>query len=151
MQIATHHSQFISVYPVEILPLADLYLSPLNPRQEHDPNSIDLLAESLVACGLMQNLGGVRDDNGRVAIVFGGRRLAALQIAVELRPDLANVPVLIAPDHDTALIWGGAENVAREDMSAAQEIAAYARMRDAGSNVSAIASAFAVTENHVYL
>jgi len=150
MQVAAHHSQFDSVYPVEIHDLNNLYLSPLNPRQDHEAGSIELLAESLVACGLMQNLGGVRDSDGRIAIVFGGRRLAALQIAVSTRPDLANVPVLIAPDHDTALLWGGAENVAREDMTAAQEIAAYARMRDAGSNVSAIASAFAVTENHVY-
>lgn len=134
----------------EIIDLSKLYLSPLNPRQNHDAESIELLAESLVSCGLMQNLGGVKDEEGKVAIVFGGRRLAALQIAVRQRADLGQVPVMIAPDEETALLWGVAENVAREDMSPHQEITAYGRMREKGASVTEIASAFAVTEQHVY-
>ena len=63
------------------VPLADLYLSPLNPRQEHDADGLKALAESLVSIGLMQNLAGLRDPEGRVGIVAGGRRLAALPLA----------------------------------------------------------------------
>lgn len=134
----------------ETVSLGDLYLSPMNPRQDHDQEGIALLAESLVSCGLMQNLGGIRDADGKVAVVFGGRRLAALQIAVQSRADLAQVPVAIAPDEATALKWGIAENVVREDMNPHQEITAYGRMRQAGSSVTEIASAFAVTEAQVY-
>ena len=134
----------------EVIELANLYLSPLNPRQTHEASSIALLADSLVTCGLMQNLGGFRDPDGRVGIVFGGRRLAALRIAVERRPDLAQVPVAIAPDEDTARMWAQSENIAREALAPAEEVRAYGRMRDAGSSVPQIAQAFGVTEAHVY-
>ena len=133
----------------EIFPLANLYLSTLNPRQEHEPEGIALLADSLIACGLMQNLGGLRDEDGRIGIVYGGRRLAALRLAVERRPDLANVPVRIAPDAETALAWAAAENTAREALHPADEIRAYGRMADTGAGIPAIAAAFAVTEAHV--
>lgn len=133
----------------EIFPLADLYLSTLNPRQEHDAEGIALMADSLVACGLMQNLGGLRDGDGRIGIVYGGRRLAALRLAVERRPDLAFVPVRIAPDAETALAWAMAENTAREALHPADEIRAYGRMADTGAGIPAIAAAFAVTEAHV--
>ena len=140
----------VALAPVtETFPLADLYLSPLNPRQAHDGESIALLAESLVACGLIQNLSGFRDEAGRVGIVAGGRRLAALQIAVERRADLAFVPVKLATDEDTARIWAVAENSARKDLHPAEEIRAYGTMAETGAPIAAIASAFAVTEAHV--
>ena len=66
---------------IEYVPLADLYLSDLNPRQEADPEGIALLAQSILTCGLVQNLAGLRDDAGRIGIVAGGRRLRALAIA----------------------------------------------------------------------
>ena len=135
---------------IEDFALADLYLSPLNPRQDADCEGIDLLAQSLVACGLVQNLAGIKDAEGRVAIVAGGRRLRALQIAVLERADLATVPVMIAPDEATALAWASAENVARENMDAADEIRAYRKMAETGAAVAEIARVFAVTENHVY-
>ncbi|MCE6957526.1 ParB/RepB/Spo0J family partition protein, partial [Cereibacter sphaeroides] len=134
----------------EVIALDDLTLSALNPRQTHDEASIALLAESLVTCGLMQNLGGYRDAEGRVAIVFGGRRLAALRIAVQQRPDLAQVPVALAPDEDTARLWAQSENIAREALAPVDEIRAYGRMRDAGATVPQIAQAFGSTEAHVY-
>ena len=58
---------------IEYVPLAELFLSDLNPRQEVEQDGIELLAQSLVACGLIQNLAGLRDQSGKVAIVAGGR------------------------------------------------------------------------------
>lgn len=139
-----------TVPTVETLPLGNLYLSGLNPRQDHDAESIALLADSIVEVGLMQNLGGLRDAEGRVAIVFGGRRLAALQLAVERRPELALVPVAIAPDEETARLWGQSENFAREALDPADAIRAFGWMRDAGSSVTQIARIFAVMESQVY-
>lgn len=131
------------------VPLADLYLSPLNPRQEHDPEGIAALAESLRACGLLQNLAGLPDEAGRVGIVAGGRRLAALQLAAETHPNLATVPVRMAPDEATAELWALAENTARASLHMADEVRAYRRMAEGGTPLPAVASAFAVTEAHV--
>lgn len=131
------------------VPLADLYLSPLNPRQEHEPEGIAALAESLRTLGLMQNLAGLRDTDGRVGIVAGGRRLAALALAVEARSDLALVPVLLAPDEATARLWALAENTARASLHIVDEVRAYRRMTEDGATLPTIAAAFAVTEAHV--
>ena len=135
---------------IEYVPLADLYLSDLNPRQEADPEGIALLAQSILTCGLVQNLAGLRDDAGRVAVVAGGRRFRALGIAAEQNPALALVPVRLAPNALTAQAWANAENTAREALAPADEIRAYGRMRDAGALAHSIAKAFGVTEAHVY-
>ena len=135
---------------IEIVPLADLYLSPLNPRQEAGAEGVALLADSLVTCGLIQSLAGLRDAEGQVGVVAGGRRLRALALAVERRPDLAMVPVRLAPDEDTARAWATTENVAREPLSPADEIRAYGQMRAAGASVAVIAQTFGVKEAQVY-
>lgn len=129
--------------------LSDLYLSPLNPRQATDPEGDKILADSLLACGLMQNLSVVQDAEGKYGVVAGGRRLRALRIAVERDPSFGQVPVHIAPDEATAITWAGAENSAREDLSPADEISAYARSAEGGASVGEIARSFAVTEAHV--
>ena len=68
---------------IQYFPLAQLYVSDLNPRQDADPEGIDLLADSLAMIGLIQNLSGILDAEGRVGIVAGGRRLRAIARAVE--------------------------------------------------------------------
>jgi ParB-like partition proteins len=142
---------------IQYFPLAQLYVSDLNPRQDADPEGIDLLADSLAMIGLIQNLSGILDGEGRVGIVAGGRRLRAIARAVERdatvterHPELASIPVRIAPDEATARAWASAENAAREDLAPADEIRAYGRMKEAGADVSAIARSFGKTEAHVY-
>jgi len=142
---------------IQYFPLAQLYLSDLNPRQDADPEGIDLLADSLAMIGLIQNLSGILDAEGRVGIVAGGRRLRAIARAVkrdatvtDRHPELASIPVRIAPDEATARAWASAENAAREDLAPADEIRAYGRMKEAGADVSAIARSFGKTEAHVY-
>ena len=142
---------------IQYFPLAQLYVSDLNPRQDADPEGIDLLADSLAMIGLIQNLSGILDGEGCVGIVAGGRRLRAIARAVERdatvserHPELASIPVRIAPDEATARAWASAENAAREDLAPADEIRAYGRMKEAGADVSAIARSFGKTEAHVY-
>lgn len=134
---------------IEYVPLADLYLSDLNPRQEVSGEAIDLLAESLVACGLIQNLAGLRDEAGKVGVVAGGRRLRALNIAVAERPDLAQVPVRMAPSAFVAEEWANAENTAREELDPVDEVRAYHRMAEKALSTAKISQAFGVTEAHV--
>ena len=138
-------------------PLASLYLSPLNPRQNVADSDVIDLATSIWDAGLIQSIGGLLNDDGRCEIVAGGRRLRALQYLAEshpdlatIRPELANPLVMLAPDRDTARVWATVENIARRDLHPAEEIRAYGKMSDAGSLPAAIASAFAVTEKHVY-
>lgn len=142
---------------IEALPVHDLYLSEMNPRQEADPEGIALLADSIAMIGLIQPLAGLRDPQGKVGIVAGGRRWRAIRLALErdpelvaLRPELAFVPVRLAPDEATARAWAAVENTAREDLHPADEIRAYGRMRDGGADVPTIARTFGVTEAHVY-
>ncbi|WP_226554843.1 ParB/RepB/Spo0J family partition protein [Celeribacter naphthalenivorans] len=138
-------------------PLNQLYVSDLNPRQEVSEADVIEMGESLWAAGIIQNMAGFPDSEGRIGIVAGGRRLRGLQHLAskhadlaEVRPDLAFPTVKIAPDEETARLWANTENVARRNLSPAEEIRAYGKMGNAGSPVQAIARAFAVTENHVY-
>lgn len=139
------------------IPLAMLTLSPLNPRQHVPEHEVAELAQSIWAAGLIQPIAGLGDDMGGADIVAGGRRLRALQYLAEqhsnmadTRPELANPMVMLAPDVETAEQWAYAENVARRDLSPADEIRAYGKMEAAGSTPAAIARSFAVTEKHVY-
>lgn len=142
---------------VEGIPLHDLYLSDMNPRQEADPEGIALLADSIAIIGLIQPIAGFRDGQGKVGIVAGGRRWRAIKLAIERdpeltahRPELAFIPTRLAPDAATAHAWAAVENTAREDLHPADEIRAFGRMRESGADVPTIARTFGITEAHVY-
>ncbi len=140
---------FTAPETIETITLSDLYLSDLNPRQEVGEEGIALLADSLVMCGLIQNLSGLRDADGKVAIVAGGRRLRALNIAVTERADLEQVPVKITDNPFVAEQWANAENTAREELDPVDEVRAYGKMAEKSLSVAKISNAFGVTEAHV--
>ncbi|MEO0622207.1 MAG: ParB/RepB/Spo0J family partition protein [Pseudomonadota bacterium] len=134
------------------IPLDRLTLSPLNPRRGDGHTDIDALEASLRTCGLLQNLAGIRDADGSVAIVAGGCRLRALKRIAEedaLDPATVRVPVVLAADETEALRWAGAENLVRRSFHAAEEIRAFAQMAEAGAAPETIASAFGATVRHV--
>lgn len=134
------------------VPLDQLHISDLNPRKQVSEAHIESLAASIERYGLIHNLAGLRDEGGRVAIVAGGCRLRAIQKIAE-RSDahpFATVPVKLAADATEAEDWASAENAAREDMTPADEIRAFGRMKSRGASVPDIALAFAVTEARVY-
>ena len=75
------------------------------------------------------------DADGKVGIVAGGCRLRAIQMIAE-RSDthsFATVPVKLATDAAEAEDWANAENAAREDMTPADEIRAFGRMKKRGA------------------
>ena len=135
--------------PVELVPFADLYVSPLNPRTVFSAEGIEALAENIRQLGLIQNLAGLRDEAGKVWIVAGGRRLRALELLQD-DPRFAAIPVKLAPDQATAEIWASSENHQREQPVAADEIREYGNMAAKGVPVPSIAVAFGVNEKHVY-
>ena len=140
---------FTAPETIETVALSNLYLSEINPRQEVADEGIALLAESLVTCGLIQNLSGLRDKDGKIGIVAGGRRFRALNIAVTERADLAQVPVKITDNPFVAEQWANAENTAREELDPIDEVRAYGKMAAKSLSVGKISNAFGVTEAHV--
>lgn len=149
----TKQSKIIAIEDVKITqwPLAGAYISEHNARADiaDGDEGIAELAKTIIASGLIHNLSGLMDDQGKVGIVAGGRRFRALQIAVLERPDLATIPIKITDNLETAMSWAMLENKARVKLDKVDEIRAYGKSRENGLNVAQIAKAYCVTEAHV--
>ncbi len=106
--------------------IANLKPSPSQPRRLFNKNSINELADSIKAKGLVQPL-VVRpspSDANNYEIIAGERRWRAAQIA-----QLHEVPVVIRNFNDTeALEIAIIENVQRSDLSPIEEAAGYKRL-----------------------
>ena len=96
------------------------------PRTRMDPGSLEELAASIKAQGLIQPISVRPVGSGRYEIIAGERRWRAAQIA-----GLAEVPVLIReiPD-DAALAMSLIENIQREDLNPLEEAAGMQRLID---------------------
>ena len=108
------------------IPIANLKPSPSQPRRLFNKNSINELADSIKAKGLVQPL-VVRpspSDANSYEIIAGERRWRAAQIA-----QLHEVPAVIRNCNDTeALEIAIIENVQRSDLSPIEEAAGYKRL-----------------------
>ena len=108
--------------------LAVSFLQPgkYQPRTRMDPGSLEELAASIKAQGLIQPISVRPVSGGRYEIIAGERRWRAAQIA-----GLAEVPVLIRdiPD-DAALAMSLIENIQREDLNPLEEAAGIQRLID---------------------
>ncbi len=108
------------------LPIGDLQPGKYQPRTRMDPGSLEDLAASIKAQGLIQPISVRPVANGRYEIIAGERRWRASQIA-----GLMEVPVLIReiPD-DAALAMSLIENIQREDLNPLEEAAGLQRLID---------------------
>ena len=139
------------------IPLSQLELSPGNVRKTPaDAASFTELKASIAAHGLLENLIACAmepgtDGTGRYAVIAGGRRLAAMQaLAAEGAMD-GDYPVPCRMVDDTAAETeiSLAENTVRAAMHPADQVEAFRRLADAGSNVGDIAKRFGVSERTV--
>jgi ParB family chromosome partitioning protein len=91
-----------------------------------DPGSLEELAASIKAQGLIQPISVRPIGNGRFEIIAGERRWRAAQIA-----GLSRGPVLVRdiPD-DAALAMSLIENIQREDLNPLEEAAGIQRLID---------------------
>ena len=110
----------------ESLPVASLQPGKYQPRTRMDPGSLEELAASIKAQGLIQPISVRPIAAGRFEIIAGERRWRAAQIA-----GLAEVPVLIRdiPD-DAVLAMSLIENIQREDLNPLEEAAGLQRLID---------------------
>ncbi|MCX7149119.1 MAG: ParB/RepB/Spo0J family partition protein [Rhodocyclales bacterium] len=110
----------------EMLAVGALQPGKYQPRTRMDPGSLEELAASIKAQGLIQPISVRPVSSGRYEIIAGERRWRAAQIA-----GLADVPVLIRdiPD-DAALAMSLIENIQREDLNPLEEAAGIQRLID---------------------
>lgn len=110
----------------DMLAVGTLQPGKYQPRTRMDPGSLEELAASIKAQGLIQPISVRPVGNGRYEIIAGERRWRAAQIA-----GLGEVPVLIRdiPD-DAALAMSLIENIQREDLNPLEEAAGIQRLID---------------------
>ncbi|MDI6750328.1 MAG: ParB/RepB/Spo0J family partition protein [Pseudomonadota bacterium] len=108
------------------LPIGELQPGKYQPRTRMDPGSLEELAASIKAQGLIQPISVRPIAGGRYEIIAGERRWRAAQIA-----GLTEVPVLIReiPD-EAALAMSLIENIQREDLNPLEEAAGLQRLID---------------------
>lgn len=109
------------------LPLTDVEVNPLQPRQRFDAEALATLAESIRQIGLLQPI-VVRETGmvGRYEIIAGERRWRASQEA-----GVDTIPAVVrAADDESSLAHALIENIHRVDLNPLEEAAAYRQLID---------------------
>lgn len=132
------------------IPLSQLVPSPRNVRKTGG-TSIDSLAASIHAHGLLQNLVVTEDGRGKYLVEAGQRRHQAMQLLVKTDklPEEYGVPCQIIDAHPAMNEASLAENVMREDMHPADEFDAFKSIVDIGSSIGEVAARFGKPEIYV--
>lgn len=129
------------------IPLNKLTAWEGNVRKTQNKASLDELAASIKAHGLLQSL-VVRKDGKKYAVVAGSRRLAALtalQSSGDITPAF-EVPCQVIEKDADATELSLAENAVREDMHPADQFEAFRELIDKGKSLADVAAAFGITE-----
>lgn len=129
------------------LPLNKLDADPKNVRKTYSVDSIEALAASILANGVIQNVVVRKATKGRYFVTAGGRRLAALTLLAE-RDQIAkdySVNAIVKQAEDATEI-SLTENVQREAMHPADQFEAFKTLADEGKSITDIAARFGTTE-----
>ncbi|MCX7897549.1 MAG: ParB/RepB/Spo0J family partition protein [Rhodocyclaceae bacterium] len=110
----------------DVLPIGALQPGKYQPRTRMDPGSLEELAASIKAQGMIQPISVRPLGQGRYEIIAGERRWRAAQIA-----GLTEVPVMIREISDeAALAISLIENIQRENLNPLEEAAGLQRLID---------------------
>lgn len=143
--------QALANTPVEMVPLSQLALSPLNVRKvSPDPVKLQELADSIRAVGVLQNLIVHLLPDGLLGTAAGGRRFRALNILLNggmITADYA-VPVKTVSE-EMAKIVSATENFQHEEMHPADQIAVFGEMSREGKTAAQIAGVLGYSTKHV--
>lgn len=106
------------------IPTGDILPNIYQPRKHFNNESIEELAQSIKAYGIIQPLSVRRIGEGKFELVAGERRLRAAKLA-----GLGKVPAIVVDiaDKDSAAI-ALLENLQREDLNYLEEAEAYANL-----------------------
>lgn len=106
------------------LPLDLINRGRYQPRRDFNPESLQELADSIIAQGVLQPIVVRPVENGRYEIVAGERRWRASQLA-----GLAEIPALVKEvDEQMAIAIGLIENIQRDDLNPLEEASALNRL-----------------------
>src|SRR6185369_14973038 len=113
--------------PVQTLPVTSLRPNRFQPRTEFDESSLEDLAESIRAQGVIQPLVVSPDADGLYTIVAGERRWRASR-----RAGLESVPVVVraVADDRELLELALVENLQRSDLNPLEEAEAYLALQE---------------------
>lgn len=109
------------------IPLDHIEPNPQQPRERFDEESLESLAESITAVGVLQPV-VVRPTGDTYVLIAGERRCRAARLA-----GLEEIPAVIKPedtDDTTSLTDALIENVQREDLSPLEEAAGYQQLME---------------------
>ena len=110
---------------VQSVDLSRIQPSPLQPRKDFTPESLQELADSIREQGIVQPL-IVRERNGHFELIAGERRWRAAQLA-----GLTQVPIIVRQADDrSALELALIENLQRENLNPMEEALGYRQLID---------------------
>ncbi len=134
---------------IQPIPLNKLIPSPANVRKTGASVSIEELAASITAHGLLQNLQvrPARAKAGKFEVVVGGRRLAALKLLARQKTitGTAEIACNVLADNEDASEISLAENIERQPMHPADQFDAFKAQADAGKGPEEIAGRFGIS------
>lgn len=108
------------------LPIELVVRGKYQPRREMDPASLQELADSIKAQGVMQPIIVRAIDDTRYEIIAGERRWRATQLA-----GLADIPAIVKNVSDeSAIAMALIENIQRENLNSIDEAAALHRLQE---------------------
>lgn len=134
---------------IQMIPLEQLVPSQQHNARRTGGDDVTELVASIRADGLLQNLTVIPGAGGTFEVVAGSRRLRALQRLANAGELASNEVPCRVVDAAAAMDASTAENTIREQMHPADEVEAYARLRDGGRTVEDIAVRFGQSRRHV--
>lgn len=141
----TVHNSSIQTSVYRDLPLAQLQESPFNPRKRFQQTSLEELAKSIRAQGVLAPLLVREVEPERFEIVAGSRRYRASQIA-----GMEQVPVrVVALSDGEAQLAMAIENLQREDVHPLEEARAFANLANQNYDIATIAAKIGRNERFV--
>jgi ParB family chromosome partitioning protein len=109
---------------LKLVPITHIITNKNQPRKHFDDESINELAASINAVGIIQPLSVRETDNDFYLLISGERRLRAAKIA-----GLDKVPcVIIRADQESLELMALVENIQREDLNFIEEAKAYLKL-----------------------
>lgn len=139
------------------VPFKQLELDKQNQRQRIDPETVKELAVSIESVGLLQPLLVRVGSKDRFAVIDGKRRFLAIEHLIKgkspkIGPETL-IPIFVREDlnlRDTeAAAASAVANVAREAMNPADEVRAFAVLRDHKKSPAEIAAHFGISQLRV--
>ena len=104
-----------------LLPLHRVEPNPDQPRQDFDPEELDMLADSIRQHGILQPLTVRETGDGYYQIIAGERRWRAARMA-----QLTEVPaIVVEADNKKAMELALIENLQRQDLNCVEEALGY--------------------------